>query len=183
MIGGDGVDRASFTFGLNQGGVGQFGGGLFVGGLGELNYINGDIEVITFADGTIDQRDNDRLIDDLYYYGLNQDVWAAKADADAHYKTGGWKEGRNPNGWFDTNAYLAAYADARAAAAQGMDPLTHYLTVGWKIGHDPSVRFDTSAYLAAYADVAASGINPLLHFFTIGQYQFRSAFADGVMDP
>ena len=55
-------------------------------------------------------------------------------------------------------AFLA-YADAREAAAQGVDPLTHYLTVGWKKGHDPSVQFDGAKYLAFYSDVAGAGMS------------------------
>ena len=89
----------------------------------------------------------------------------------------GWKEGRNPNALFDTNGYLATYADVKAA---GVNPLDHYHQSGWHEGRDPSVGFDTTDYLANYPDVAAAHIDPLAHFLRLGIHEGRSAFADGV---
>jgi hypothetical protein len=58
----------------------------------------------------IDNRDEDSLVDDLFYYSHNHDVWLAGSDADAHYHAFGWKEARDP--------------------AAGVDPLGHFLTFG-----------------------------------------------------
>ena len=80
---------------------------------------------------------------------------AAGVDPLAHFNTFGWHEGRDPNGWFDTSAYLSKYADVAAA---GVNPLEHYLTFGWKEGRDASGRFHTADYLAANPDGAAAGV-------------------------
>jgi serralysin len=42
-----------------------------------------------------------------------------------------WQEGRNPSAPFDTNDYLAAYPDVKAA---GIDPLLHYIQPGMAEG-------------------------------------------------
>ena len=96
---------------------------------------------------------------------------AAGVDPLAHFNTFGWHEGRDPNGWFDTSAYLSKYADVAAA---GVNPLEHYLTFGWKEGRDASGRFHTADYLAANPDGAAAGVNPLEHFLQFGFYENRA---------
>ena len=89
----------------------------------------------------------------------------------------GWKEGRDPNAWFDSDAYLAAYRDVMAA---GVNPLDHYMAVGAREGRDPSGAFDTTDYLAANPDVAAAGVNPLQHFLQFGIHEGRPPFSDGL---
>ena len=76
----------------------------------------------------------------VYYLAHNPDVAAAHVDPLQHFRTFGWKEGRDPNALFDTSGYLAAYADVKAA---GINPLDHYNTFGWREGRDPSADFDT----------------------------------------
>ena len=87
-------------------------------------------------------------------------------------------EGRDPNPYFDTDAYLAANPDV---AASGMNPLEHYDMYGWKEGRDPSAAFDTNAYLAANPDVAAAHTDPLLHFLKYGIYEGRDPHGDGIL--
>jgi serralysin len=89
----------------------------------------------------------------------------------------GWKEGRDPNDWFNTSSYLNHYTDVKTA---GINPLDHYMAAGWKEGRDASLSFDTLGYLAANLDVAAAGINPLQHFMLFGIYEGREAVADGM---
>lgn len=125
-----------------------------------------------FTDGTVDDADGDLLVEDLLYYSRNHDVWLSGADADAHYASQGWQEGRATGGLFDAQAYLAANPDV---AASGIDPLTHYRVFGWREGRDPSPFFDTAAYLAANPDVAAAGIDPLEHYIAFGRFEGRSA--------
>ena len=123
--------------------------------------------------------------DPEYYLLSNPDVAAASlqagGDPDAfafqHYETIGWKEGRNPDAWFDDTGYLSAYPDVAAA---GVAPLDHYATFGWREGRDPSATFDTDAYLARYSDVAAAGVDPLVHYLEFGAYEMRSTFGDGI---
>lgn len=122
--------------------------------------------------------------DPQYYLLSNPDVAAAamggggsaEAFAFQHYETFGWREGRNPNAWFDDKGYLATYGDVAAA---GVNPLDHYAVFGWREGRDPSAQFDTTSYLAAYQDIAVAGINPLLHYLSNGAYELRQTFGDG----
>jgi hypothetical protein len=115
--------------------------------------------------------------DYVYYLRHNPDVAAAHVDPLQHYETVGWKEGRNPNAYFDTAGYLAAYADVKAA---GVNPLDHYNMLGWREGRDPSPNFDTTDYLSHYTDVAAAHLNPLIHFLQHGQAEGRATFGDGL---
>ncbi|AWN54605.1 lipase family protein [Methylobacterium sp. 17Sr1-1] len=124
-----------------------------------------------------------RGFDAEYYLLANADVAAAAlttgdplAYAKTHYDTYGWREGRDGNALFDTEGYLAAYADVKAA---GVDPLAHYAKDGWREGRDPSKAFDTKLYLAQNPDVARAGIDPLLHYLSYGIYEGRAAPADG----
>ena len=97
---------------------------------------------------------------------------AAGVDPLEHFNVFGWREGRNPNAWFDTAGYLAHYADVAAA---GVNPLEHYQVFGWHEGRDPSSAFDTQRYLAANPDVDAAHVNPLEHFLLFGAYEGRAA--------
>ena len=105
------------------------------------------------------------------------DVEAAGVNPLQHFNTFGWKEGRDPNAYFDTRGYLATYADVAAA---GVNPFEHFMTFGWKEGRDPSPAFNTSAYLLANPDVAAVGTNPLVHYLTYGVHEGRSALATAI---
>jgi hypothetical protein len=99
-------------------------------------------------------------------------VWAAHLDADAHYNTAGWREGRDPSAFFSTSFYLAQNADVRAA---GVNPLQHYDASGWREGRSPSAAFDPAHYLSAAVnpDVLAAGVAPLRHYFEYGYQEGR----------
>lgn len=134
-------------------------------------------ERFIFTDGTVDNRDSNQGVNDLFYYSQNHDVWNAHADANVHYAIFGWHEGRDPNAFFSTTGYLAKYTDVAAA---GVNPLEHYHTFGFKEGRDPSKLFDTAAYLAQNPDVAAAHVDPLLHFLIFGYEEGRHTSIDGV---
>jgi glycerol-3-phosphate cytidylyltransferase len=51
-----------------------------------------------------------------------------------HYMELGWKEGRDPNRFFGTSAYLEANPDVKAS---GMNPFTHYIKYGKAEGRSP----------------------------------------------
>lgn len=127
-----------------------------------------------FTDGTITENDGNALVDDLYYYSYNKDVFAAGVDAEAHYNSSGFREGRDPNAVFSTNGYLSVNSDVKSA---GLNPLTHYDQYGWKEGRDPSVFFDNEQYLAHNADVKSAGIDPMLHYLQYGQVEGRATYA------
>jgi hypothetical protein len=166
---GSGVDTITFDFKLTDATVTYVGYTAVIDGPNSHTVLSG-FERFVFTDGTVDNADSDRLVDDLYYYSHNRDVWNAHADADTHYHTTGWREGRDPNAFFSTSFYLALNPDVRAA---GVDPLLHYAASGWHEGRLPSLSFDPAAYLAANPDVAAAHVDPLLHMLLAGAGEKR----------
>jgi autotransporter-associated beta strand protein len=173
-----GTDSITFDFRLVDATISYSGNQIIVDGPGGLTHavLNG-IEIFKFTDGTVNDADGSPLVDDLFYYATYHDVWNAHADADAHFNAVGWKEGRDPNAFFDTKGYLAHYTDVAAA---GVNPLTHYDQFGWTEGRDPSGAFDTHQYLAHNGDVAAAHIDPLAHFLANGAGEGRLPYGDGV---
>jgi ELWxxDGT repeat protein len=101
---------------------------------------------------------------------------AGQAQAAEIYSATGWKQGLNPNAWFDTNYYLAQNPDVAAA---GINPLLHFEQFGWREGRDPSLVFSDSKYLAQNPDVAAAGLDPLAHYIQFGQNEGRMSFLSG----
>jgi len=101
-----------------------------------------------------------------------------------HFQRYGEKEGRDPNALFDVDYYLAQYQDVAATVARGETTAwAHFSQYGWKEGRDPSALFNTKAYLAANEDVQAGGLNPLLHFLTVGASEGRLAqIANSALD-
>ena len=98
---------------------------------------------------------------------------AAQLQAAASYDAMGWRQGLNPNAFFNTSYYLGRSPDV--AAAQ-FNPVKHYEQYGWREGRDPSAQFSVAKYLAAYPDVRAANIDPLQHFLAYGQSEGRMAF-------
>jgi hypothetical protein len=168
-----GVDTIAFGFRLVDATVSYVGNTIVIDSQASHTVTTG-FERFVFTDGTVDNADGNRLVDDLFYYSRNHDVWNAHADADFHYGTTGWKEGRDPDAFFDTSIYLSANPDV---AASGVNPLTHYDTIGWQQGRVPSLAFDGRAYLDANPDVAAAGMDPLFHFLVAGASEGRQPIA------
>ena len=65
--------------------------------------------------------------DEKYYLLWNPDVAVSGTDPLEHFLTYGWREGRNPNAFFDVTGYLEANPDV---AQQGVNPLIHFLEFG-----------------------------------------------------
>jgi hypothetical protein len=172
---GGGVDTIRFNFKLVDATVSYYGNQVVITSASSSTVVTG-FEKYVFTDGTVDNWDASSLVDDLFYYSHNHDVWNAHVDADAHYNTFGWHEGRDPNAFFSTTGYLTAYADVQAA---GVNPLGHFHAFGWLEGRDPSVIFDVADYLAANPDVAAAHVDPLEHFLVFGHQEARVPFNDG----
>jgi hypothetical protein len=114
--------------------------------------------------------DGNPLVDSLYYLERNPDVLQAGIDPTAHFNASGWREGRDPSGFFGVSAYLAANPDVRAS---GINPLDHYHASGWREGRDPAPNFDTTYYLLRNPDVAAAGVDPLAHYLDSGRFEGR----------
>ena len=170
---GGGVDTVTFDFKLTDATVTYSGNEVIVDGPSSHTVLTG-FEKFVFTDGTVDNNDGDPLVDDLFYYSQNHDVWNAHADADAHYHSTGWHEGRDPDAFFSTAIYLSANPDVKAA---GSDPLVHFDHFGWQEGRIPSLNFDPKQYLAANPDVAAAQVDPLAHFLQSGAQEGRQPFA------
>ena len=170
-------DKFSFNFKLTDATVSFSGNHVIVDGPNGGHTVVTGADTFVFTDGTVNNNDGDPLVDDLYYYSHNHDVWNAHFEADQHYQQYGWHEGRDPNALFDTNGYLTANPDVANAH---MNPLFHYEQYGWREGRDPSPAFDTTEYLRHYPDVAAAHIDPLVHYLQYGIHEGRQTFADGL---
>ena len=132
-------------------------------------------ERYVFTDGTVDNNDGNALVDDLFYYAHNHDVWNAHVDADAHYNAIGWHEGRDPNAFFSTSLYLAVNADVKAAGRQSAGAFPRERMAE---GRHALARHSTSRqYLRANPDVAAAHIDPLAHFLQLGAGEGRQPIA------
>ncbi|WP_244477357.1 Ig-like domain-containing protein [Methylobacterium sp. Leaf125] len=131
------------------------------------------IGTLHFTDGTIQENDGHSLVDDVWYLSNNLDVWKAHVDADTHYETFGWHEGRDPNAYFHTREYLAENPDVAAA---GVNPLEHYFNYGEREGRSPGSDFAPETYLSLNPDVKAAGANALEHYLQHGQREGRSVY-------
>ena len=104
------------------------------------------------------------LFDQAYYlahYGAQ--VAASGLTPYQHFLQIGWKEGLNPDAWFDTSFYLNQNHDV---AASGVDPLLQYEATGWREGRAPSLLFSGAAYVAA--NPASAGTDPLIDYIQSG---------------
>jgi hypothetical protein len=128
------------------------------------------MDVLGYHLAPVPPRAPETSFDRVFYLSHNQDISAAQIDAQTHYDTSGWREGRNPNAMFNTSFYLQHNPDIARA---GIDPLAHYEQFGWREGRDPGPTFSTSHYLAVNRDVALAGINPLDHYILYGQAEHR----------
>ena len=171
-----GHDTVAFDFALTAATVTWRNNLVIIDGPSSHTVLSG-FETYEFTDGTVQNADGDRLVDDLFYYSRNHDLWNAGVDADAHYHATGWREGRDPNAFFDTDLYLAISPDVRNA---GTDPLVHFDQSGWREGRVASPNFDPAKYLAFYTDVAAANRDPLEHFLRHGAEENRLPFAASV---
>ena len=105
------------------------------------------------------------LVDtDWYTSGYSGDP-TALVNAAAHYREKGWREGRNPNRWFDTRWYLDEYP---SVVDEDICPLDHYVHTGAASGFNPHPLFDTRWYASHYLSGAKPSAEALRHFMTIG---------------
>jgi glycosyltransferase involved in cell wall biosynthesis len=66
------------------------------------------------------------------------------------------------------------YISARPKAiAQGDDGAEHFCQLGWRQGAKPNPYFDPGFYLTQNQDVAATGVNPLVHYIAFGEAEGR----------
>jgi hypothetical protein len=171
-----GVDTIIFGFKLVDATVTYSGNHVTIDGPMSHTVLSG-FEKYAFTDGTVNNADGDPLVDALFYYSRNHDVWNAHVEADTHYHTFGWREGRDPDAFFSTSTYLSLNPGVKAA---GVDPVVQFDQGGWKTS-DPSIYFDNNAYLNANPDVKAAGLDPLAHFLANGAEEGRQPIAPAVL--
>lgn len=129
------------------------------------------------------------LFDAEWYVRCYRDVILLGMGAAEHYLRIGASLGRDPGPGFSTRAYLRHNPDV---GADGINPLVHYVLYGrgesrlaetseagaaptWDIADQPAEQvalvreaFDVAYYLSGNPDVAASGVDPFLHYMTTG---------------
>lgn len=97
---------------------------------------------------------------DANHYLVNgSDVLDASLDPADHFCRFGWREGRNPNIYFNTRWYLRTNPDVERL---GLNPLVHYIAEGEAANRRPIVYFDPHWYRAKY-DIPAGALC-LAHF-------------------
>ena len=109
------------------------------------------------------------LFDIDFYLQTYPDVKKAQINPLLHYLEQGYKEGKNPNAFFDTKFYVEHYLEK----LDGICPLIHFLKYGTVNKLRPSKKFDTAFYLENNQDVINNKINPLIHYIRYGQYENR----------
>ena len=85
-----------------------------------------------------------KCFDTSYYLSDNTDIQEYNDDLFIHYKTYGFKEGRDPNRWFDVNFYLETYTDI--VLDDKNNPFVHYLIFGLKEKRLPNPYVPLSFY-------------------------------------
>ncbi len=87
------------------------------------------------------------LFDANHYLINGSDVHEASLDPIEHFCKHGWREGRQPNIYFNTSWYIQTNTDVERL---GINPLVHYIIQGDREGRRPIVYFDPQWYRAHY---------------------------------
>ncbi|SHE67614.1 hypothetical protein SAMN02746095_01009 [Acidocella aminolytica 101 = DSM 11237] len=86
------------------------------------------------------------LVDWPWYLAAYPDVRTAGVDPVCHYLEQGWRDGRQPNFYFDPYWFISEHPEISRDA----DPLIVYLTQGELQGWPPSQHFDLNWYRCTY---------------------------------
>jgi len=100
------------------------------------------------------------LIDSAWYRASYGPLTSDPAD---HYVEQGWREGLNPNAWFDTRWYLSQNPEI-----DGIHPLLHFVRTGARNGRRPHPLFDIGWYTERYLGAAEPSAEALRHFLSVG---------------
>ena len=118
-----------------------------------------------------------------FYLEQNPDVREQRINPFLHYLRIGREEGRPP-----TPRERIRRSEEYRVIASGLDPafyrtvvhelgdddpVLHYMQEGWRAGHDPAPDFSTRFYLDENPDVRQRGINPFLHYLSVGRNEGR----------
>lgn len=99
------------------------------------------------------------LFDNNHYQRVSGDVFSAGMDLLTHYCVFGWKEGRNPNLYFNSRWYIATNPEVERLR---VNPLVHYRLVGEASDRRPVAYFEPAWYRRTYG--LRDGVSPLAHF-------------------
>ena len=111
------------------------------------------------------------LFDEPYYLEQLEQRGVKTGDCITHFLTTGWKNGLNPNIFFDCRYYVAKASKANIQVR--INPLLHFLLEGAQLRLSTSSYFDTAFYVSNQPDVISSNINPLTHFLQFGIFENR----------
>jgi hypothetical protein len=110
------------------------------------------------------------LFDPRYYLASYKDVAESGIDPLQHFLMHGAAEWRNPH----PLVWMQRLAEQAALPAGSRNVLATYLARPQSFGASPHPLFDGRDYLAKNPDVARAGVNPLLHYCTMGWRQARA---------
>lgn len=99
------------------------------------------------------------LFDANDYQIMNDDVFSSGIDPLTHYCVFGWKEGRNPNFYFNVRWYTATNPEV---ARLQVNPLAHYLLIGEAADRRPVAFFEPGWYRRTYG--LSPRVSPLAHY-------------------
>ena len=99
------------------------------------------------------------LFDPNFYALHSTDVMEAQMDPLDHFCEFGWREGRQPNFYFNLRWYVATNPEVERLS---VNPLLHYLLAGEPAGRRPIVFFDPHWYRKSYGIAPYS--SPLAHY-------------------
>jgi hypothetical protein len=105
------------------------------------------------------------------------DLLDQQVDPLVHFCHYGWKEGRQPNPFFDTLGYSQLQGDL---IEQGVNPLLHYMQVGEAANANPSAQFDIKSY--RQLNQLPSNESPLRHFLLRHTGEYAQAEPDTSAD-
>lgn len=105
------------------------------------------------------------LFDARFYRAGNKDIDFDTIGVDPldHYLIHGCREGREPNGFFNSMWYLSTYPEVEGSRR---NPLAHYVSAGAAMGYAPSPAFDVSWYRQVNATELRNGMTVAQHYKT-----------------
>lgn len=108
--------------------------------------------------------DASQLFDAAWY---SRKYLEAQGEPFKHFMQVGWKNGCNPNPFFDVTWYKSKYKVVG-------NPLLDYIRRDAIGRRNPHPLFDSAWYLRTQPDVAAAGQGALRHFLHLGRFEVRS---------
>jgi len=121
----------------------------------------------------INQVKRSGLVDEQWYLTHYEDLANTDTCAVEHYFLFGWKEGRNPNPFFNTNWFIENNNLIKPKC-----PLLYYIKNWKKLALNPSEEFDAKKYLLSNLDVLKANIEPLSHYLAFGSTENRATFSN-----